>query len=108
MQAAIEEGVVVGGGCALLRLSGKVDSIKNVLDNEEQKVSPPSYSFFIVLIVGPFYLYNLMSGLTLTKYNQDQEHFSMFQTEAENFCLLHKSLVKSRTSENESTMMYNF
>ncbi|XP_021897850.1 chaperonin 60 subunit beta 4, chloroplastic isoform X2 [Carica papaya] len=37
-KAAIEEGVVVGGGCALLRLSGKVDSIKNVLDNEEQKI----------------------------------------------------------------------
>lgn len=38
MQAAIEEGVVVGGGCTLLRLSTKVDSIKASLDNDEQKV----------------------------------------------------------------------
>ncbi|KAJ0986562.1 hypothetical protein J5N97_004918 [Dioscorea zingiberensis] len=37
-QAAIEEGVVVGGGCTLLRLSTKVDSIKESLDNDEQKV----------------------------------------------------------------------
>lgn len=37
-RAAIEEGVVVGGGCCLLRLSMKVDSIKESLDNEEQKV----------------------------------------------------------------------
>ncbi|MED6147645.1 hypothetical protein PIB30_045760 [Stylosanthes scabra] len=37
-KAAIEEGVVVGGGCSLLRLSKKVDGIKNLLDNEEQKV----------------------------------------------------------------------
>ena len=37
-QAAIDEGVVVGGGCSLLRLSQKVDGIKKSLDNEEQKV----------------------------------------------------------------------
>ncbi|KAL2932922.1 Chaperonin 60 subunit beta 4 chloroplastic [Bienertia sinuspersici] len=37
-KAAIEEGVVVGGGCILLRLSLKVDEIKEQLDNEEQKV----------------------------------------------------------------------
>ncbi|RHN55738.1 putative chaperonin Cpn60/TCP-1 family, groEL-like apical domain, groEL-like equatorial [Medicago truncatula] len=37
-KAAIEEGVVVGGGCSLLRLSKKVDSIKILLDNEEQKI----------------------------------------------------------------------
>ncbi|KAK4260920.1 hypothetical protein QN277_003981 [Acacia crassicarpa] len=37
-KAAIEEGVVVGGGCSLLRLSQKVDSIKELLDNEEQKI----------------------------------------------------------------------
>lgn len=43
MQAAIEEGVVVGGGCILLRLSAKVDGIKQLLDNEEQKV----YVFYI-------------------------------------------------------------
>ncbi|XP_039117651.1 chaperonin 60 subunit beta 4, chloroplastic-like isoform X2 [Dioscorea cayenensis subsp. rotundata] len=37
-KAAIEEGVVVGGGCTLLRLSTKVDSIKASLDNDEQKI----------------------------------------------------------------------
>ncbi|KAJ6312439.1 hypothetical protein OIU77_014045 [Salix suchowensis] len=37
-KAAIEEGVVVGGGCCLLRLSTKVDGIKELLDNEEQKI----------------------------------------------------------------------
>ncbi|XP_072980797.1 ruBisCO large subunit-binding protein subunit beta, chloroplastic-like [Typha angustifolia] len=37
-KAAIEEGVVIGGGCSLLRLSTKVDSIKKTLDNEEQKI----------------------------------------------------------------------
>lgn len=37
-KAAIEEGVVVGGGCSLLRLSLKVDAIKENLDNEEQKI----------------------------------------------------------------------
>ncbi|RDY08942.1 Chaperonin 60 subunit beta 4, chloroplastic, partial [Mucuna pruriens] len=37
-KAAIEEGVVVGGGCSLLRLSKKVDGIKILLDNEEQKI----------------------------------------------------------------------
>lgn len=39
MQAAVEEGIVVGGGCTLLRLASKVDSIKETLENEEQKVS---------------------------------------------------------------------
>lgn len=38
-QAATEEGVVVGGGCCLLRLSLKVDAIKEMLDNDDQKVS---------------------------------------------------------------------
>ncbi|KAJ9163448.1 hypothetical protein P3X46_023115 [Hevea brasiliensis] len=37
-KAAIEEGVVVGGGCSFLRLSTKVDGIKELLDNEEQKI----------------------------------------------------------------------
>ncbi|KAK8508009.1 hypothetical protein V6N11_073520 [Hibiscus sabdariffa] len=37
-KAAIEEGVVVGGGCILLRLSEKVDGIKNLLDNQEQQI----------------------------------------------------------------------
>ncbi|KAF5184454.1 60 kDa chaperonin [Thalictrum thalictroides] len=37
-KAAVEEGIVVGGGCALLRLAAKVDAIRDTLDNEEQKV----------------------------------------------------------------------
>ncbi|XP_016553283.1 chaperonin 60 subunit beta 4, chloroplastic isoform X3 [Capsicum annuum] len=37
-RAATEEGVVVGGGCCLLRLSSKVDAIKEMLDNDDQKV----------------------------------------------------------------------
>ncbi|KAG8382980.1 hypothetical protein BUALT_Bualt05G0136300 [Buddleja alternifolia] len=37
-KAAIEEGVVVGGGCCLLRLSQKVDRIKENLENDEQKI----------------------------------------------------------------------
>lgn len=48
LQAAIEEGVVVGGGCALLRLSTKVDGIKESLDNEEQKVEGMSFSFWLL------------------------------------------------------------
>ncbi|KAH9707738.1 Chaperonin 60 subunit beta 4 [Citrus sinensis] len=43
-KAAIEEGIVVGGGCSLLRLSAKVEGIKELLDNEEQKVP-----FFLAL-----------------------------------------------------------
>jgi chaperonin GroEL len=38
-KAAVEEGIVVGGGCTLLRLASKVDAIKATLDNDEQKVS---------------------------------------------------------------------
>lgn len=37
-KAAVEEGIVVGGGCTLLRLAAKVDGIKDTLDNVEQKV----------------------------------------------------------------------
>lgn len=37
-QAAVEEGIVVGGGCTLLRLSSKVDAIKDQLEHEEEKV----------------------------------------------------------------------
>ncbi|KAJ9692303.1 hypothetical protein PVL29_011387 [Vitis rotundifolia] len=37
-KAAVEEGIVVGGGCTLLRLAAKVDAIKDTLDSDEQKV----------------------------------------------------------------------
>ena len=37
-KAAVEEGIVTGGGCTLLRLSGKVDGFKNTLSNDEQKM----------------------------------------------------------------------
>ncbi|KAG5517764.1 hypothetical protein RHGRI_038220 [Rhododendron griersonianum] len=38
IQAAVEEGIVVGGGCTLLRLASKVDAIKDSLENDEEKV----------------------------------------------------------------------
>eukprot|EP00250_Pteridium_aquilinum_P033854 c6493_g1_i1 orf=115-1968(+) len=37
-KAAVEEGIVVGGGCTLLRLAAKVDGIKATLENNEQQV----------------------------------------------------------------------
>ncbi|THU55361.1 hypothetical protein C4D60_Mb11t05750 [Musa balbisiana] len=37
-KAAVEEGIVVGGGCTLLGLASKVDAIKETLENDEQKV----------------------------------------------------------------------
>ncbi|PON95654.1 Chaperone tailless complex polypeptide 1 (TCP-1) [Trema orientale] len=37
-KAAVEEGIVVGGGCTLLRLASKVDAIRDSLDNDEEKV----------------------------------------------------------------------
>jgi chaperonin GroEL len=37
-KAAVEEGVVIGGGSTLLKLAAKVDAIKDSLVNEEQKV----------------------------------------------------------------------
>ncbi|XVE88845.1 hypothetical protein DITRI_Ditri19aG0101700 [Diplodiscus trichospermus] len=37
-KAAVEEGIVVGGGCTLLRLAAKVDAIKETLEYDEQKV----------------------------------------------------------------------
>jgi chaperonin GroEL len=38
-KAAVEEGIVIGGGCTLLKLAAKVDMVKETLSNEEQKVS---------------------------------------------------------------------
>jgi len=37
-KAAVEEGIVIGGGCTLLKLAAKVDMVKETLSNEEQKV----------------------------------------------------------------------
>lgn len=37
-KAAVEEGIVVGGGCTLLRLASKVSAIVSTLDNDEQRV----------------------------------------------------------------------
>ncbi|GAV83931.1 Cpn60_TCP1 domain-containing protein [Cephalotus follicularis] len=37
-KAAVEEGIVVGGGCTLLRLASKVEAIKDSLSNDEEKV----------------------------------------------------------------------
>jgi chaperonin GroEL (HSP60 family) len=47
-QAAVEEGIVVGGGCMLLRLTAKVDAIKDTLENDEQKVATRSIYFSFV------------------------------------------------------------
>ncbi|PHT32416.1 hypothetical protein CQW23_28753 [Capsicum baccatum] len=38
IQIAVDEGIVVGGGCTLLRLASKVEDIKGTLDNDEQKI----------------------------------------------------------------------
>ncbi|PHT99632.1 RuBisCO large subunit-binding protein subunit beta, chloroplastic [Capsicum chinense] len=37
-KATIDEGIVVGGGCTLLRLAAKVENIKGTLDNDKQKI----------------------------------------------------------------------
>eukprot|EP00891_Asterochloris_glomerata_P007952 jgi/Astpho2/7952/Aster-06551 len=37
-KAAVEEGIVIGGGCTLLKLAAKVDAIRDSLANDEQKV----------------------------------------------------------------------
>jgi len=48
-QAAVEEGIVVGGGCTLLRLAAKVDAIKDTLENDEQKVRMKSVMTSFIL-----------------------------------------------------------
>nr|POE83987.1 chaperonin 60 subunit beta 2, chloroplastic [Quercus suber] len=37
-KVAVEEGIVVGGRCTLLRLASKVNAIRDSLDNDEEKV----------------------------------------------------------------------
>ncbi|KAM3282991.1 ruBisCO large subunit-binding protein subunit beta, chloroplastic-like [Capsicum chacoense] len=37
-KATIDEVIVVGGGCTLLRLAAKVENIKGTLDNDKQKI----------------------------------------------------------------------
>ena len=37
-KAAVEEGIVIGGGCTLLKLAGRVEGIKAGLKNDEQRV----------------------------------------------------------------------
>ncbi|GKC07171.1 RuBisCO large subunit-binding protein subunit beta, chloroplastic-like protein [Tanacetum coccineum] len=38
LNAAVEDGIVVGGGCTLLRLAAKVDIIKETLGNDKPEV----------------------------------------------------------------------
>ena len=38
IQEILEEGIVVGGGCSLLRLASKVDVIRDTLENDEKNV----------------------------------------------------------------------
>ena len=45
IQEIVEEGIVFGGGCSLLRLASKVDAIRDTLENDEQKVWKLSLSF---------------------------------------------------------------
>ena len=44
-QAAVEEGIVIGGGCTFLKLAQKVDDIKATLENDEQRVRTFSFSY---------------------------------------------------------------
>jgi chaperonin GroEL len=37
-KAAVQEGIVIGGGCTLLKLAAKCDDIKATLANDEQKM----------------------------------------------------------------------
>ena len=37
-KAAVEEGIVIGGGCTLLCLATKVAAIRDTLQNDEQRV----------------------------------------------------------------------
>jgi chaperonin GroEL len=37
-KAAVQEGIVIGGGCTLLKLAAKVSAFKETLDNDEQKI----------------------------------------------------------------------
>merc|ERR1712174_151720 len=37
-KAAVQEGIVIGGGCTLLKLAAKVSQIRDTLDNDEQKI----------------------------------------------------------------------
>ena len=37
-KAAVDEGIVIGGGCTFLKLAAAIDEIKETLDNDEQKV----------------------------------------------------------------------
>ncbi|RZC94166.1 hypothetical protein C5167_021412 [Papaver somniferum] len=50
-KAAIEEGVVVGGGFCMLRLSQKIDDIKKKLENDEQKAVP--HFLYLAGIIDP-------------------------------------------------------
>ncbi|KAJ0075223.1 hypothetical protein Patl1_34075 [Pistacia atlantica] len=71
-KAAVEEGIVVGGGCTLLRLAAKVDAIKQSLDNDEQKVGADIVKRGIELpyevncqecrVTSPKYGYNAATG----------------------------------------------
>ncbi|MBA0756004.1 hypothetical protein Gogos_020458 [Gossypium gossypioides] len=61
-QAAVEEGIVVGGGCTLLRLTFKVDPIKDSLDNDEEKIGADivkrALSYSLKLIAKTFLMFD--------------------------------------------------
>ncbi|KAJ0488983.1 putative chaperonin Cpn60/TCP-1 family, groEL-like apical domain superfamily [Helianthus annuus] len=68
-KAAIEEGVVVGGGCCLLRLSLKISEIKKLMDDEEQKVSPQTSLHFHIplLLFDKFFCIKIKIGADIFK-----------------------------------------
>ncbi|CAI0440521.1 unnamed protein product [Linum tenue] len=49
-KAAVEEGIVVGGGCTLLRLASKVDAIKDSLENVGADIVKRALSYPLKLI----------------------------------------------------------
>ncbi|KAG0474604.1 hypothetical protein HPP92_014290 [Vanilla planifolia] len=79
-KAAVEEGIVVGGGCTLLRLASKVDTIREGLENDEQKV---------LSIDNPKYGYNAATG----KYEDLMAAGIIDPTKVVRCCLEHASSV---------------
>ena len=64
-QAAVEEGIVVGGGCTLLRLASKVDAIIETLENDEQRVSPKVQLLLMLLSVKVQFCITITSMINL-------------------------------------------
>ncbi|KAF9594622.1 hypothetical protein IFM89_034244 [Coptis chinensis] len=57
--ATVEKGIVVGGGCTLLRLAAKIDVIRDTLDNEEQK----NYALFCYITLPGVHYHGRMAAI---------------------------------------------